>query len=396
MATRRVHLPKFNYRTNSVEVPPTYVEFLRREAVDSDLNMYQRKYQIIEWLTMNQDREFKTTTIAGAPLLWQKDQACDAEAMGSMGSASVTIRPEKLRAFMKMCPNPETYDSMFSAMIRWQKSGRQDPALYEAIIQTIIKEDLTMLQQGLLSVGFLGQLFDYDTIGFDGNATTAEQRDFKKQANIFEGILKKVKDSPVSTMFHKDVIGNIDAGGLSGVNISGVAEALFNGAHADLQRLVYRGGMSDGRGGTVRPVLLVSSNLIGDIWTRAKTVADLQSQNSSVLREITIETGEMGYEYFWRGVPIVPIDEFCTYDKYLNSDFYFAGLTATRNIQFGTNYDSYDDVEGNRIGVTYQRIAANDIRNGDAGAIYRDTHALLACDIANAKLWSSTFKTAAK
>lgn len=393
MGTVRYSLPKFDVRTNSISIMPDMIEAIRRDVVDSDLSIYQKKHKVIEFLPLTRDLKYKIHTISGSPLGWQRDTGCDVTARGGMKMRTDEITPVKLRNFMKYCPHAEAYDTIFRGALQWKKNGQIDDSEFLATILPILKEDLVMMSQGLLSVAFLGQLFDYDAIGFSGTATPQEQEDFVAQANIFEGLIKKLINSTVDTMFVPDLLPDgINPVGYS-VDISAVASSLLAGSDKELQRLVYKGESRDGRGGTIKPVLLCTSNMIPDIWDKARSLADTAAQNDSILREITVVADGGRLEYFWRGIPIVPMDEFCTYDQYLDSDFYFAALTSSRNIQVGTNYSKFDDIEDTSIGVTYQRVAQNDIKNGDAGSVYRDTHALLGVDIANPRLFTGTYKT---
>ena len=396
MGQRRLELPIMNAARTSIRIPEYTANWVFRNETISDLGHYQSKYNILEFLPMNQDKEFNLHTIMGDPLLWQADDgSCSVTPMGGQRWKKTSISPSKLRAFMKICVGKELYETMFRAMMKWEKSGRQNTAEFLKVLNPIIKEDQVQLAQSLIATALLGSLFDYGSIGFSGNATPQNQSDFEKQANAFNGILNQVKTSTVNTMYDETILPDtILDQAAAGIDISDVANKLFNVADPELQRLIARGQLRDGRGGTVRPVLIVSSNFFGDLFNKAKDVADLSLQNSSIFREITVvEDGNVGHEYRWRNVPIVPLDELCIYDQYLNSRFYFAAFTSTRNIQIGTNFGKFDRIEQTSVGATYQRIADDDIDGGDAGAIYRDTHALLAADIANEKLFTSTFKT---
>lgn len=390
----RIKAPIWDGGNRQAMIPSTTLNYFFREKIADKFNFWQSTYNLIEFVQLSKDQTFRINTIQGDFPMWQKDVNCKVEPMGRQSITSRSIDQEKLRLYSEWCYK-ETYDTAFKGLMNWTPSGTHDLTELTVLTAPMQREYLVQATKGLLNLNILGGLFDTsDKNLIEGGATDGVLVDFAKEANAMTGLLAKIKNrsSKYAHMYQPNIFGSDKAG----ISVVDLFKELVDSAPSDLRDLVYEGSSTEDFGGrTVEPVMVVSSNLLKNLFSELQDAAESPFSNKDLLsaieRRTTVYNGRPVMVYHIFGVPVIPLKQFCAYNKYLASDFYFAAVTTTRNIQIGTNFGPLGSGEdGPTIGVTFQQEMS--IADGKKGMVYWDAHAICGSDIANPNLFSGTWK----
>lgn len=387
MAEHRIKNSLFNRPANQLEIPSCTLNYITRHKIMDRFSIYQRSCNIVEFLPLTRNNTFKLKSIEGEPILWQKgSKSCKKYPMGNIDIVNGgELKPCSLSLFAKWCPK-EVYDSCFKCLYEYTRAGDINYGEVDTkLIAPVIKEFLSMAVRAKLSLAFLGQLFDLENIDFEeGSANEEVLKNFAKQHDACMGLLKKIQVKYPSRIAKDCFPDEVKDGCIPDIDVCELFDCLLCNGGDQLSNAIMEGYMEDGNGGQVEAMLILSNNLIPALFHKLKTESKLQLSNKDLLPTIERRRENIGGRKIWIyeicGVKVIPLSALCSWNKYLAGKFYFAALTTSRNIQFGSNFGSFYEIEGESIGVTIERETR--IKDGDKGLYTMDSEALMAVDLA--------------
>ena len=390
----------FDASTQRLTIPSRVVNQVVRQEVYNNFNIYQSKYNVFKFLSIGKTGVVRLTTIRGGMPLWQPDRGCKINPMGGLDQDDQDFDVCKARLNAKWCPQ-EVYDSCYEGLLEWNANGQVGgDAAFGRLVAIITAEFTRSAHESLMNLVMLGGFLDVDTLPLNESLSDELLKNFKTEHNTCKGLLYKLKEK--SAQYSKLLIDcfpkeDFDSKNCDySISITDIFDHLFCEAHDDLKSIITSGA-SIGSGGTqLRPILILSDNLMNLLWNQVQEVSEQFLQNGygtskGLSCPIEVMVDAQGNRlYSVRGIPVVPLSTLCGYNRYLAGDLYFAALTVSQNIQILTNFGSrFGNLGGDgNIGIQVERETS--IKNGDQGTYTFDSRALIACGLSNYNLFTGS------
>jgi len=383
---------------NKIEVPSTMINYIVDEMIKSNLSFFQGLHNVFKYVNYNaKGKNFRKHTFIDDEFMWTKaNRGCKKTPTGNIWlNSEGYMQPCAVEMYIEFCPK-EFFDTCFQQLITWTQSGwiDYDEATLRRIIMMAINRLARSAQRGLDSLNLLGGLFDL--AGEMNTELATDQYDYKVIERLIdmnsscEGLLSKI------TNYYSECIVDCLPKKLSGdcwnqLDICKLFEDLFCKATPELQSAITNGGVPFGNNGQ-KPLFVVSSNITNSLMGKFKELQATQMQNNSkFLLDMRRETllGQTRTVYTICGVDVVPLDEFCSWGKYLKGEFVFAALTLSENMQLGSNFVNPNGANGD-IGFELERETS--IKGGAKGMYYMCSEALIGNDLADKRYFVASMK----
>lgn len=394
MATYLVK-PNFNRLDRQLAFPSKKLNLYMRAELQDNFGFYQSNFGLYSYMTLNKKQKYVLHTMQGTPLLWQPHRSCAWTPTGSLSMSKREFEPCEAKINEEFCYD-ELFDSCFEPFLNW--TGRGQVSLDDAGIG-LVNDMVAVLGQnadlGARATLTAGQLFDPAVVKFHSRAAKNIPALFEKTAGTCKGWVELARELGENPQYsHLNVKGIFDedkfnGGKYTGDIISDIYDELLANASVEMMSLINEGGIVSSVQGDFMPLFVVSLSLYNRVAAMyreqcnpANTV--LACANPRLTRQQMSMPTSRGPKnvnvYYIDDVPVIPLSDLATYDKYLTGTMHFAGIIASGNIGLGTSFGALPDVQGpTDVGIIIERESSVK----DMGKYYFASHSLFAATIAD-------------
>ena len=372
---------KFNRTKQRVTIPADSMNLLVTNEIQSNANLYQKKFKVYGYMKLNDERKFVIHTMAGSPFIWQPMNGCSWDPNGSLYFGRTEIEPCKAKINQEFCID-EFFDGCFKHLLVWDGRGAtpslsaEGTAAFNAMVDQIGVNAVI----GARLILTVGKLFKDGVVLFNDDTPNDLRTMFIKSMNTCKGWIELLRETAASNTkyAHLNSSSNLS---LTGVNYTGsvvsLYDALVAGAKPRLRSAINQGGVS-ARGGY--SLLLVTDNIFNKLLSEFKTQRAAVAQNDPrISQETVIVDGYSLLTYKIDSTYIIPLSEVSEVDQYLTGKLTLACLTVSEVINLGAVYTTMPEF-GDNVGLVVEKETS--ARN--AGMYYFAASNLFASAIADA------------
>ena len=383
--------PDINPNTNQMILPTEELNFFMADQYQSNFDFYQGQFSVYSWMKLNKKQKFVLNRMSGNPLIWQSQNSCAWNPTQSISMGQQEFEPCAVEINEEYC-HDEKIESSMEVMLEWSDNPGVDvdeagEKIVDAMVQTIVQNAVLGFKGNLTA----GQSYNPEAIDFTADTPANIVQLFTNSMNACRGwveLLKvKANDQGYDHLNYSDAILDANADGVKYTgDIVTLYDALFAEAKPELQDFVKEGGVV-GPLAQVLPVFMLTPQL----WLRL-TIEYTEQQHSSPVITPRITIREFTYNvngrqtpvhvYYIDQTPVVKVNDFKMYDKYMNGSTYLAAITSAGNIQLGGSFDNLPTVNNGVLDGT-GFLVEQSARAKDYGRYYVLSNALMANTIAD-------------
>lgn len=355
--------PFFVPRDNQIAFGTKDINTFQRATYADTWGSYQQAFGLYGYMKIDRMNKFIVHRPKGAPLMWQPLEACSYDPTRSLTVGKKELEPTKVYMNEEFCWD-ELFDSCFEHMIRYTEGGDVElDADATRIFDQLVNEMIANAQLGARASMVAGQLYDVNTVEFDANNPANINSLFQRTHGTVQGWLPLMADLAISdyAWLNTDDL-TPDAFTVNGYqgDVVDLFDSLKTQAPRQLQRLVNQGGVMSSNQFSFRPLFVVSptifSKLIQDY--NAQRVQLAQNDPRITKMQMPISGNGLRHEFVYMidDTPVIPLDDICVFDDFVNADTHYAGIIASGNIQMGFSFaGDLGNIENQDIGIIIEQ-----------------------------------------
>lgn len=368
-----------------------------------DFGDIQSRYNLYNYLTINNRFKFRVHKLQGHPLMWQPHKSCNLEKTGSLNFGVNEVEPDPMYLLETNCVD-EMFNSDFAHYVRYQNGQLDLEADGDALLSQVVDFIAKLASLNARNLAAAGDLYDEDFVK-ENLIKTLPVRvldGFHKTYRTTKGWIRTViesanaagnhfKGAHVANIFNdKDFTPQGDYEG----SIVDIFDNLKRSASPSLRKLINKGSAAFAGVRPYRPLFVVSDAVYTALVGEYNANASLVAQNRERLtRENVGAAGDPRYQFFIDGVPVVCLEDINAYDEYFDGQTYYAGFVTSGVVNFGLSFGNLaEDVNNPNAALIVEQDWT--ISNGNYGQTSFSSFALMKAMISDLEYicQTSTFR----
>jgi hypothetical protein len=233
----------------------------------------------------------------------------------------------------------------------------------------------------------MGNYFDVSSVSWADNVTQNQKDNFTKTAAACTGWVTTLRTKASEATPHLNLSSQLQNDDFNvtdpNAEFLNLYDNLYENAPEELQDLIDVGPDGGFAGeDAILPIFVVSPSVHKIVRKSYLRQNEAVMSNEKRIEKITLPNTTVNVYVIDGAVPVIPIKEIGTYDKYIQGKTYFAGFMASGVISLGSSFGSIADINNEQVGVMAERT--DSIVAGEPyGTWAWQSHALLATAIAD-------------